>query len=467
MKRYMTCVGVLLLAGMLVSCGGGDSSGGGASTSGGNPPSSGDPGNNSGGGASTAPSAGLRVEESDVAAVTRSGAWTPSDSRAGWSGGAAVQSTQPGAMASFTFTGTSVRWLSSRGRDGGIALVRVDGGAAKEVDLFARPNDEFSTPAITIYGLSAGQHTLTIEVTDRRNDAARSNPKPPVVVVDAFEVEPQIVSHLQEADPDLTYSGNWAQATDKLSWSGSGAFNAGEPPPGAKVAETAGATVRLKFRGTSISWRGYRGPDAGIARVSVDGAQAKEVDTYSRDIKVQEVVFTATGLTDAPHTLTIEATGQKNAASFAAKIFVDAFDVTTPGRRYEQGDLSQPGAKHFQEGDVKIDYVGSWNHNDARVWTGGASGTSNQATATVTFSFIGTSVSWIGCEKASAGGRAKIFLDGAFVKEVSLFRPIPIEGFQRTIFRTDGLINGPHTLTIEVTSTDTAYVVVDAFDVHP
>jgi hypothetical protein len=76
-------------------------------------------------------------------------------------------------------------------------------------------------------------------------------------------------------------------------------------------------------------------------------------------------------------------------------------------------------------------------------------------------------VSWIGCSKASAGGTARISIDGAFVKEVSLGRRVGIEGYQRTIFRADGLTNGPHTLMLEVVSTTGAYVVVDAFDVHP
>src|SRR3954454_697691 len=137
MNRYMRCVGVWLLAGIMISCGGG----GGDSPSASAPPggTSTPPGN--GGGTGTPPSAGLRVEESDVAAVSLSGAWSPSDSRAGWSGGAAVESTQRGAMGAITFTRTSGRGLSSRGRTGGIALVGVDGGDPKEVDLFARPND--------------------------------------------------------------------------------------------------------------------------------------------------------------------------------------------------------------------------------------------------------------------------------------------------------------------------------------
>jgi hypothetical protein len=351
-----------------------------------------------------------------------------------------------------------------RGRDGGIALVRVDGGEAREVDLFARPNDEFHTTAVTIYGLSDGQHTLTIEVTGRKSREASSS-SPAKVVVDAFDVEPQIVSHAQDADPDVTYSAGWTMAPDGMGWSGGGAHNPGEPLPGAHVTAKAGASVTFKFRGTSVSWSGYSGPDAGIALVSVDGNEAKEVDTYSSEVKIQQVVFTSAVLADAPHTLTITATGRKNAASAAAQIFVDAFDVTTPGRRHEQGDVDL--AKHFEDGDTKITYVGSWVHNNARDWSEGLSATSKQPTATVTFNFTGTSVSWIGCEKASAGGRAKIFLDGAFVKEVHLARTEPIEGFQRTVFRADGLAKGPHELKIQVTSPDNTYVVIDAFDVRP
>jgi hypothetical protein len=472
MKRCMARVSVLLLTSILVSCGGGggDSSGGGTGPSAangggnlpagnppagnppaGNPPADNPPADNppagtppSGGGTTSAPVT-TRFEETN-AAVSMSAGWTKLDSNnsiAGWSGGTAVQSTVAGATVLFTFTGTSVRWIGSRGRGMGKALVSVDGGPAKEVDLFARPNDELRTPIITFYELGEGQHTLTIEVTGG------------VVVVDAFDVQPQIVSHYQDADPDLTYSGTWTVDT-RFGWSGSGAGNPGDPPVGAHFAETANAKATLKFRGTGITWSGYRGPDAGIASVQVDGGQPVTVDTYADKVKVQEAVFTVAGLTDTDHTLTITAKGEKRGASTGTKIFVDAFDVTTPGRRYEDPDLSV------------ISYSGSWIlHNDARVWSEGSTRTSNRATATATFKFIGTSVSWIGASKASAGGTAKIFLDGVFKTEVKLGRRVGIEGYQRTIFRQDGLTNGSHELMIEVTSTDNAYVVVDAFDVHP
>jgi len=388
-----------------------------------------------------------RYEESH-AAVSLSSGWTQSDAGSfAWSGGAAVQSTVPRAQANFTFTGTSVTWIGTRNVSSGIALVKVDGGSGTEVDLFARP-EVIHTPIIAVNGLSPGSHTLTIEVTGRQNADALSN----IVQVDAFEVQAPVVSHLQETDPDVIFTAGWVQADSNLAWSGGGVFTFPDPPVGgARVTETPGAKVTLTFRGTSINWSGYRGPDAGIARVSLDGV-VSEVDTYSPTNRIQAIVFTATGLADTSHTLTIEATGERNGASTGAKIVVDAFDVTTPGRRY-------------QERDAAVTYSGAWLHGNVnRTWSEGAASTSAAAGASVTFTFTGTSVSWIGCRKLSTG-RAKITLDGV-VSEIDTYLEAPIEGYQHSVFRADGLANGTHTLTIEGLS-DGAFIVVDAFDVRP
>jgi hypothetical protein len=151
--------------------------------------------------------------------------------------------------------------------------------------------------------------------------------------------------------------------------------------------------------------------------------------------------------------LTIEATGRKNAASTGAQIVVDAFDVTTPGTR-------------FEEEDAAISYNGAWVHdNRNRTWSEGAAATSAAAGARVTFAFTGTSVSWIGLRKLSTG-LADVYLDGVFVKQINTYLPPPIEAYQTTVFRADGLANGPHTLSIEAASTG-GFLVVDAFDVRP
>jgi hypothetical protein len=428
-----------VLACLLASCGGG---GGGGGSAGPTPTPTPTP---------SFPTAGMRAEENH-SAVTLTGAWTASDSSYGWSGGSAMQSTAAGAIASFIFVGTSVRWIGSRGRGMGIASLRVDGGPAREVDLFARPTDEIHSPIVTISDLSNGQHTLTVEVTGRKNNEAAGN----AVVVDAFDVQPGVtVSHWQDTDPDARFSAGWTKSSTNFPWSGSGVSNLPELPVTAQETQTAGATLTLPFRGTAISWIGYRGPDAGIATVQVDSGAATEVDLYSAAAKYQPVVFTSTGLADTNHTLTIQATGRKNAASSAARVVVDAFDVMVPGRRYEEYESS-------------IRYVGVWTpHNEARVWSEGASATSNLPGTTATFTFTGTAVSWIGCRKGSAGGTAKVSLDGVVVRpEIRLSETYPIEGYQKTILRLDGLSNTTHTLVIEVISNDGSYVVVDAFDVH-
>lgn len=405
------------------------------------------------GGPATAPlpADDKRVEDSS-GAVTFNGSWTRSHSSWGWSGGSAMQTSTAGATASITFTGTSIRWIGSRGRGMGIATVSVDGGPPREVNLFARPTDEIHTPVITISDLSPGQHTLTITVTGGRDSQAQGS----VVVVDAFDIQPgTTISHWQDSNPGFQWSGGWTKSSVAYPFSGTGVSNVPELPVSAQETQTAGAAVTVPFRGTAIHWIGYRGPDAGIALVRIDSGAASEVDLYSPIATFQPIVFTATGLADGNHALTITATGRKNPASSAARVVVDAFDVITPGRRYEEYEPS-------------IAYAGTaWTyHNDARVWSEGATATSNEPGATATFRFTGTSVSWIGCQKGSAGGVADVFIDDVFQSRVLLNQSYPIEGYQMTVFRKDGLPYGPHTLKIQVVNTDRSYVVVDAFDVR-
>jgi hypothetical protein len=472
MKRHITCVGVLLLAGVLVSCGGG---GGGDSpspstTTTGTPPNNG--GNNGG---STVSKPG-RFEETDATVTLSPGHWTPTDAKFGWSGGNAVRSTVAGATVSFQFSGKWVTWIGARNGDGGIAEVSVDGGPARRVDLFIRAQ-EMRTPVITLHDLSPGQHVLTIRVTGERNPDSTSTAAP-VVVVDAFDVEAPILSHLQDRDSGAVYSGTWAisnqttynpptdptPATDPIdhsaNWSGGGVESAPEGPHGgASFTTTAGDKLTLTFRGTSITWQGGHGPDGGIAAVQVDGGPVTNVDTYGPTQKFQEIMFSKTGLADASHTLTITVTDQKNPASAGTKIFVDAFDVTTPGRRFQEDDLDP------STGLPATTYTGTWTRNINRVWSEGAVQRADAAGSRATFTFTGTGVSYIGCQKNSIGP-VRITLDGVDKGQIDNFLPSPIEAYNHPIFSIDGLKPGPHTLVVESVSS-TAFIVVDAFDVRP
>ncbi len=383
-----------------------------------------------------------RYEETDPSVSYSAVGWVKGDSGWPWSGGTAAYSTTPGAQVTFTFTGTSVTWLGYRSGYTGVARVSVDGVFVSDVDLFAR-TDEIRVPALTVSGLTNSSHTLTIQVTGMKNPEAVNNG----VLVDAFDVPGPPVSRLQDTDPSITYTAGWTPGDTSLSWSDRLAH----------VATTAGAQATLPFNGTSITWIGFNGPNTGIANVYLDGSFVGQVDTYSPTGRVQNAVFTATGLADASHTLTIESTGLKNDASTGTLIAVDAFDVTSPGTR-------------FEETDWRVAYSGDWiQDNVNHAWSQGSIAESTAAGAQATFTFTGTSVKWIGFRGPSTG-IARVYLDGSYAGDIDTYAST--EGRQDTIFTATGLASGSHTLTIEVTGQKNPaaanyWVVVDAFDVRP
>jgi len=380
----------------------------------------------------------VRFEETD-SSVTLTSGWA-SDASKSWSGGTAAVSTAPGAQATFTFTGTSVNWIGGRGPWSGIARVSVDGAFVAEVDTYS--SEEIRVPMFTVNGLTNASHTLTIEVTGQMNAQATSN----YVVVDAFDVPGPAVSRLQETDPDVTYSAGWTQGDTGKPWSA-----------GAAVSATAsGSQATFAFSGTSVSWIGARGPQTGIADVFLDGALVAEVDTYSPAEQIQAALFTKTGLADANHTLTIEATGRMNAASTSPLVVVDAFEVTSSGIQ-------------IQGTDPAITYGPGWiQDNRDKAYSQGSSAESNTVGAQATFSFTGTGVRWIGA-RGPQTGIARVFLDGAFVEDIDTYALT--EGPQHIDFTATGLAAATHTLTIEVAGRNPAstdfWILIDAFDVVP
>lgn len=71
----------------------------------------------------------------------------------------------------FTFTGTSISWVGSKNRDHGIAEVSIDGGSPTPVDTY---NSQWLAQQVlfTASGLASGPHTLTIEVTSRKDPSS-------------------------------------------------------------------------------------------------------------------------------------------------------------------------------------------------------------------------------------------------------------------------------------------------------
>src|SRR6266480_3279657 len=386
-----------------------------------------------------------RFEETDPS-IAYSGGWTPNGSFS-WSGGTAAFSTAPGARATFTFTGPSVSWIGGRASSTGIARISLDGVFLTEVDTYSKTL-EVRVPMFAATGLANARHTLTIEVTGRQNAAAMNA----FVVVDAFDVPAATISRLQETDPSITYSAGSLVAPDWLPFDTSRAWSAGI----ATLSKTPGAKASISFTGTGIRWIGARGPQTGIARVSLDGVVVPPIDTYSATEQIQAEVFAKQGLADTSHTLTVEVTGGQNAASTSPLIVVDAFEVTMSGTRH-------------QDTDPAIAYGPNWiQDNRDKAYSEGASAESHTVGAQATITFAGTGIRWIGARGPQCG-IARIFLDGAFVEDFDTY--FQTEGPQHADFFRSGLAPGTHTLSIQVIGKNTLsidfWILIDAFDVIP
>ena len=91
-----------------------------------------------------------------------------------------------GYQATFTFTGTSARWIGYNDEWSGIAKVYVDGVFMAQADTYYGPPRRAQQVNYTTPVLAYGAHTLTIEVTYTKNASSRGY----WVWIDAFEAAP-------------------------------------------------------------------------------------------------------------------------------------------------------------------------------------------------------------------------------------------------------------------------------------
>ena len=143
---------------------------------------------------------------------------------------------------------------------------------------------------------------------------------------------------VEESSASISYAGAWDRENVDRAWSG----------VAAAVSTQALARVTFTFTGTGVSWIGFKGPQAGRARVFLDGTLVATIDAYALAEQLQAVLFTRSGLTEAPHTLAIEVTGGKHPVATANFIVVDAFDVVS------SGGGGGGGGETFAPGDVFI-----------------------------------------------------------------------------------------------------------------
>jgi len=398
-----------------------------------------------------------RFEDTDLSIVYTDGVtapgqpagwWHGSRSRT-WSNKTASFNRSQGAQARFSFTGTTVRWIGFLAPWAGIARVYVDDVFVTELDLY-QPTEQTQAVVFSRTGLTNGPHSLTVESTGRKNASSVDY----AVVVDAFDVAPALplpATGTRVEETGLSFSAGWTSDSQPIrAWSGGTAA----------VSATAGAQASFTFTGTEARWVGLRGPQYGIASVSLDGAFQATVDTYA-PAEIEGIVFIATTLAPGRHTLTINVTGTANAAATGSTIVVDAMDTRA----------------RIEDADASVTYTSDWRQsNFDKDWSGASPNTgtgsvalSRTAGGQATLSFSGTGVSWIGAREPS-GGIAQVLVDGAAVAQVDTYASA--EQVQVVLYSVSGLSDGPHTFTVAPTgqrnpSSIDSLVFVDAFDIAP
>jgi hypothetical protein len=119
--------------------------------------------------------------------------------------------------------------------------------------------------------------------------------------------------------------------------------------------------------------------------------------------------------------------------------------------------------------DPAVQYTGTWLHWTEPGTSANTMSESSKLGASLTFSFNGTGVTWIGYRCTCGAGYANVYIDGNHVGMVDSYAAYPIP--QSEIFTIRGLQSANHTFTIQITGDyhrdgETAYVMVDAFDVY-
>jgi hypothetical protein len=179
--------------------------------------------------------------------------------------------------------------------------------------------------------------------------------------------------------------------------------------------------------------------------VYIDGASRGTVDLYATTTAAFSKAYT--GLTSASHTIRVVVTG-KNTAATQSNVMVDGFRV---------------GTAVTEDTSPKIVYNG-WTGVSSTSASGGAYRWATAASATSSFSFRGTAITWL-TATGPAYGRARVTIDGVDKGVVDLYTSAQRWKVEKTF---TGLAASSHTVQVQAlgtknTSSTGLRVVVDGY----
>ena len=205
----------------------------------------------------------------------------------------------------FTFTGTSVQVIGIRDTNLGKFQVKIDGVIKGTVDLY-NASKQYNY-AQTYSGLSNAAHTLVLTVLGTKNTSSTGT----YVAIDALVVG---TTRYEQDAAQVTFY-RWKQLS--AAGANGGTYRQGN-----------GGTVQFTFNGAQVVWLTAQGPAFGQADIYIDNVlQGTRRDLYASTLRWQ-VPITITTATNARHTVRIQVTGTKNAASTGINVVLDGFRGT-------------------------------------------------------------------------------------------------------------------------------------------
>jgi hypothetical protein len=209
--------------------------------------------------------------------------------------------------------------------------------------------------------------------------------------------------------------------------------------------------MTFHFSGTSVTWVTRKGPNQGIATVSIGGKLRGRFDLYQPSLQEHAGVFIG-GLAKGGHTLTLTVTGQHNASSTDNAVAVDAFKV---------------GSAKTQDTARALTWSG-WSGVSAAKASGGAYRAGRTAGSTASLTFTGTGVDVLTAQ-GPAFGKLQVSIDGTPQGTVDLYHSGAIQW--RVALPYQNLSSGQHTVTVTTlgkknSSSAGTTVPLDAFIVH-
>ena len=372
----------------------------------------------------------VRIEQDDPAWI-HVGTWSNVNlGRA--SGGSHWRNATAGSSAALAFEGSWVSLGFIADPFSGEAEIFIDGVSQGLVDLYR--NEE--TPVSYLFdGLSAGPHTVVIEVLGSANPFA-SNTSIQLDYADHGDGSLLPDGAFEEDDARLLTSSGWT-TTSYAGASGGSYLNA-----------TTG-TAWFPFAGDSFTLHAIAHSNAGKAQLFVDGVQLDTIDLFEPVFPSAGVTrsFSYEGLGAGPHVLQI--------MNYQAQLSIDA--LSTPGSGpFIDPDPPIAGVTRFEADHPAIRYNGLPFTHTASSWVRVANITADRASAgeyiysasagdSISFDFEGD---WLGVGFATDrfGGQAEIAIDGKPVETVDLYSRF--EDTASHYFRDLGA--GPHIVTITV-----------------